>query len=172
MRGIHRSRVDSPHKGQSRGALVFALICASTTGWTNNRDIGDLRRHRRAHYDVTVVVCQCILLVDEINQNLMLNRYLISEWNWKYWPMSFSGVSVSRLYAIRRARIVKKDRFPSQKPVTQSFGISLISAWTNGSRRRWLETPLRSSWPHCNEIILTGDNPLGWRTFSHVPQVT
>ena len=28
VRGIHRSRVNSPHKGQWRGALIFSLICA------------------------------------------------------------------------------------------------------------------------------------------------
>ena len=27
VRGIHRSRVNSPHKGQWRGALMFSLIC-------------------------------------------------------------------------------------------------------------------------------------------------
>ena len=58
VRGIHRSPVDSPLKGQWRGALVFSLICAWTNGWVNNRDAGDLRRHR-AHYDVTVMVCRC-----------------------------------------------------------------------------------------------------------------
>ena len=28
VRGIHRSPVNSPHKGQWHGALMFALICA------------------------------------------------------------------------------------------------------------------------------------------------
>ena len=31
--GIHRSPVNSPHKGQWRGALMFSLICAWTNGW-------------------------------------------------------------------------------------------------------------------------------------------
>ena len=54
VRGIHRSPVNSPHKGQWRGALMFSLICAWINGWVNNREAGDLRRHR-AHYDVTVM---------------------------------------------------------------------------------------------------------------------
>ena len=54
VRGIHWWPVDSPHKGQWRGALMFSLIYASTNSWANNRDAGDLRRHR-AHYDVTVM---------------------------------------------------------------------------------------------------------------------
>ena len=52
--GIHRSPVDSSHKGQWREALMFPLICAWTNTWANNRDAGDLRLHR-AHYDVTVI---------------------------------------------------------------------------------------------------------------------
>ena len=52
---IHRSPVNSLQKGQWRGALVFCLICAWTNGWVNNRDAGDLRRHR-AHYDIMTAV--------------------------------------------------------------------------------------------------------------------
>ena len=54
VQGIHWSPVNSPHIGQSRGALMFSLICAWTNGWINNRGAGDLRRHR-THYDVTVM---------------------------------------------------------------------------------------------------------------------
>ena len=54
MRGIHRSPVNSPHKGQWRGALMFALVYVWINGWVNNREAGDLRRHR-AHYDVIVM---------------------------------------------------------------------------------------------------------------------
>ena len=60
VRGIHRSPVNSPHKGQWRGALMFSLICAWTNGCTNIRDAGDLRRHG-AHYDVTVMRCHWVL---------------------------------------------------------------------------------------------------------------
>ena len=52
--GIHRSLVNSTHKGQLRGALMFSLICAWINGWENNGEAGDLRR-RRAHYDGTVM---------------------------------------------------------------------------------------------------------------------
>ena len=46
--------VNSPHNGQWRGALMFTLICARINGWVNNREAGDLRRHR-CHYDVIVM---------------------------------------------------------------------------------------------------------------------
>ena len=47
--------VNYPHKGQWRGALIFSFIFAWTNGCANNRDAGDLRRHR-AHYDVVVML--------------------------------------------------------------------------------------------------------------------
>ena len=61
VRGIHRSPGNSTHKGQCRGALMFALICVWINDWVNNREAGDLRRNR-AHYDV-------ILMHEENNQN-------------------------------------------------------------------------------------------------------
>ena len=54
VRGIHRSPVNCPHKGQWRGALIFSLICARINHWVYNGEAGDLRCHR-AHYDVTVM---------------------------------------------------------------------------------------------------------------------
>ena len=54
VRGTHWSPVNSLHKGQWRGALMFSLTYTWTNGWVNNRDAGDLRRHR-AHYGVTVM---------------------------------------------------------------------------------------------------------------------
>ena len=55
VRGIHRSPVNFPHKGQWSGALKFSLICAWINTWVNNCEAGDLRRHR-ARYDV-IVMC-------------------------------------------------------------------------------------------------------------------
>ena len=54
VRGIHRSPVNSPHKGQWCGALMFSLICAWINAWADNREAGDLRRNR-THYDVIVM---------------------------------------------------------------------------------------------------------------------
>ena len=54
VRGIHRSPVNSPHKGQWRGAVMFSLICTWINSWVNNPEAGELRRHR-AHCDVSVM---------------------------------------------------------------------------------------------------------------------
>ena len=48
-RGTHRSPVDSPHKRQWRRALMFSLTCVLTNAWANNREAGDLTRHRPLH---------------------------------------------------------------------------------------------------------------------------
>ena len=61
VREIHRSPVNSPHKGQWRGALMFSLICVWINGWVNNRKAGDLRCYC-AHYDVIVMDCGDLLL--------------------------------------------------------------------------------------------------------------
>ena len=59
VRGIHRSLVNSPHKGQWRRALMFSLICVWINGWVNNHEAGDLRR-RRTQYDVIVMFPRCM----------------------------------------------------------------------------------------------------------------
>ena len=69
VRGIHRSPVNSPHKGQWRGALMFSLICTRINGWVNNGEAGDLRRHR-AHYDVTVLQLHCSGTSEVILKNI------------------------------------------------------------------------------------------------------
>ena len=85
MRGIHRWPVDSPHKGQWRGALTFSLICAWTNGWANNRGAGYSRRHR-AHHDVTVmpllldqdqIICMTIISVVTTQRFWALRDHLI-----------------------------------------------------------------------------------------------
>ena len=72
VRGIHRSPVNSTHKGQWRGALMLSLICVWTNGWVNNRDAGYLRRYR-AHYDVTVMSC---CTPENTQSQLLANAFL------------------------------------------------------------------------------------------------
>ena len=52
---IHRSTLNSPHKRQSRGALIFSLLCAWIDNWVNNREIGDFGPDR-ALYAVIVMI--------------------------------------------------------------------------------------------------------------------
>ena len=52
--GNSLSPVNSPHKGQWCGALMFSLIFVWINYWVNNHKAGDLRRYW-AHYDATVM---------------------------------------------------------------------------------------------------------------------
>ena len=80
--------VNSPHKGQWRGALMFSLICARINDWVNNREAGDLRRHR-GHCDVSVMKI-CIGVSVNINVYnhvyicIFISRYNIPIFRWKY----------------------------------------------------------------------------------------
>ena len=73
--GIHRSSVNSPHKGQWRGALMFSLICVWIIGSVNNRDAGDFRRHC-AHYGVNVMQ---ITVMNRTQYTLDKNRTVLAE---------------------------------------------------------------------------------------------
>ena len=66
--GNSRWPVNSPHKSQWRGALVFSMISAWTNSWASNGYAGDLRRHR-AHYNV-------IAIWMKINQWISLKLFL------------------------------------------------------------------------------------------------
>ena len=78
VRGIHRSPVNSPHKGQWCGALIFPLICTWINGWVNNGEAGDLRRHC-THYDVIVKVTTIITTWCTHSENwapIMMNHFI------------------------------------------------------------------------------------------------
>ena len=55
VRGIPLSQVNSPHKDQWRGALMFSLIRSWINTRVNNREADYLGRHL-AHYDVIVMI--------------------------------------------------------------------------------------------------------------------
>ena len=50
VRGLHRSPVKYPHKGQWRGGSMLFWSAHWVNGWINNREVGDLRRHC-VHYE-------------------------------------------------------------------------------------------------------------------------
>ena len=88
VRGIHRSPVNSPHKGQWRGALMFSLICAWINAWVNNREAGDLRCYR-AHHDVTVMTE--VLLISQITFEILQIDLKVCIWD--AWPSYWNTFS-------------------------------------------------------------------------------
>ena len=78
VRGIHRSPVNSPHKGQWCEALMFPLICAWINDWVNTREADGLRRHR-ALYDVTVMAT-----ADKSRQSASLPKITRGPGRWNF----------------------------------------------------------------------------------------
>ena len=109
VRGIHRSPVESPNKGQWRGALIFSLVCVWTNSWANNRGACDFRRHR-AHYDVTVMLrrIQCIL-VTPIYIQLANHTHDKNSW--------LDVISHTSRMPLQ-VRTVQQSRFPSWRNVS------------------------------------------------------
>ena len=79
--GIHRSPVNSPHKGQWHGALMFSLICVWINGWVSNPEAGDWRRHR-GHYD-----CNVMIMTLELRQNGHRFADNIFKLNFLWWKL-------------------------------------------------------------------------------------
>ena len=68
------------------GSVMFSLICASINGWVNNREAGNLRRHR-AHYDVIVM------------GTLLINLLLPSDTIWHHgcWSVLHQAITWSNV---------------------------------------------------------------------------
>ena len=106
----HRSPVDSPHKRQWRGALMFFFSCAWTNTWVNNRDAGDTRRHC-AHYSVTVMACHQVELRERMR--------LIVNWAiWSKYQSNFNQikVNITKMFsnAVDKMSIILSRPQPSQ----------------------------------------------------------
>ena len=95
-REIHRSPVNSPHKGQWRGALMISLICVWINGWVNNREAGDLRRYR-AHFDVTVMgslsddTSTFVLIMAWCRQAQAITWTNVGHGPWRYTAINFES---------------------------------------------------------------------------------
>ena len=91
VRGIHWSPVNSPHKGQRRGAMIFSLIFAWINGWVNNGEVDDFRRHH-GHYDVIAMV-QCEIA--HVNKGTIID--LMSVTYISRWYNRYNIISPTRL---------------------------------------------------------------------------
>ena len=109
VRGIHRSPVISPHKGQWCGALIFTLICARINGWVNNREAGDLRRYR-GHYDVIVMG----VLYHRVPETSTLPKYIQDP----YLVLSMPAASPAPDGARRRAATLRSKRMFSSMSIS------------------------------------------------------
>ena len=164
--GIHRSPVNSPHKGQWRGTLIFTLICARINGWVNNCEAGNLRRNR-AHYDVIVM----------FQMHIDLGQHLLRQWlaAWRHQAMHCLNqcwlLITETLRHSTHDDVIKWIHFPCYWPFVRGIHPSPVNSPHKGQWRGvlmfslicalnkrlskqswgwWFETPLRSLWHHCN----------------------
>ena len=155
VRGIHRPSVNSPHKGQWRGALMFPLICARINGRVNSHEADELRRHR-AHYDITVMITKKPKdgFLSNVKQHFISTMMKISDSNCHWWkvhasvnrnpmfPKSPSGVPLSwwrhqmETFSALLALCAVNSPVPVSSPHKGQWRgalmFSLISVWING----------------------------------------
>ena len=144
VRGIHRSPVNSPHKGQWRGALMFSLVCVWINGWVNNREGSDLRRHR-THYDVTVM---CWLMTH--TQLAVPTTLSIS-----YQHPNNQGFQSVHLWHGDRALISRSCwRQIITKTLSGEFSGHRCSPLTNGRWSGALTFPLFLIWTICDAVVM------------------
>ena len=104
------SPVNSPPKGQWRGALIFSLISVWINGWVNNHEAGDLRLYR-AHYDVIVSARRNI----STSARELARRYHTRLQWLQYFQITFTPWSVQRTTDFDRCDMIMIGRNNSPK---------------------------------------------------------
>ena len=156
VRGIPRSPVNSPHKDHQRGALIFSLICAWINGWTNNREAGDLRRHR-AHYDVTVMW--------RFNgaDRSSIHLGVLSSWSNPFSEQFMviieteNGIPLSQIYILFRKGCRFQGRLSHTDDSVGLASVTRISYWSKPFSQQLMMTPsngtiFRVTGPLCGEF--------------------
>ena len=89
-------------------------------------------------------------------------RHWIQQSWWRHQKETFSA-----LLALCAGNSLVIGEFPSQRPATRSFGVSFdlrLNKWlSRQSKRRWFETPRRSLWRHCNDIVTNVEHGLHFK---------
>ena len=135
--------VNSPYKGQWRGALMFSLICVWINGWVNNREAGDLRRHR-GHYNAIVMItgpgCSWASLAVSV-----MNSCGVMAWERFHHMMTSSNGNIFRVTGPLCGEFTGPGEFPIQRPVTRSFDVffdlRLNKRFSKQPWGWWFETP-------------------------------
>ena len=126
VRGFHRSPVISLHTGQWRAALMFSLIGAWINGWVNNREAGDLGRHR-AHHDVTVMyyILACSgtsrFILRSMAAPWLYDRYCITFCTPSYYISLFYWIWLSELSMTKQCVLVTFWSLPFYSKATDSI---------------------------------------------------
>ena len=96
VRGIHRSPVNSPHKGQWRGALMFSLICTWINGWVNNGEAGDFETPSRPLWRHCNGNVEC----HYSKRFIHLTHYIDVTLKWSFVPIFISPLAACDLFKL------------------------------------------------------------------------
>ena len=175
MRGIYvGSSVDSSHKGQWRGALPFSLICALRNGWANNRDPGDLRRHR-AQYDINIIVWYIFSYLPtekerqkqteqwEANSFLVFNTHQVY-WNVLHWAYlcSLTEKCIAPTDEVRCNFVSGSfKRYAYCHRYDQAMLNLLVSNWNQYQERKYTTKRYPLQWRHNDHDSVSNHQPHG-----------
>ena len=83
-----------PSRRLETRSFDFSWMCAWTSGWANNRDAGDLRRHG-AHCDVTVMKKKWTLIWMALRKTVLTP--LLTYWSYQSWarPLTYTCLDMS-----------------------------------------------------------------------------
>ena len=128
VRGTHRLPVNSPHKGQWRGALIFSLFYA----WIN------------------AVMVSVKWIISASSYALLSYMYItIYTYCW--------DKTILRSFCLNKCSYFPK--FPTQRPVTRSFDVSLICALNKRLSKQSWAGDLRLNRAHYDVIVMRRPMP-------------
>ena len=160
VRGIHRSTVNSPNKGQWRGPLMFSLFCSWINGWVNKREAGV--------WDAIALIMTSLYCrhrtsgaLGNSDDKFCIKHMLGELWinnirssNVIYSMMTSSNENIFRVTGHLCGESTGPRWIPVQRPVTRSFEVffdlhpnkRLSKQWWGW----WFETPSSPLWRHRN----------------------
>ena len=149
--------VNSPHKGQWRGALMFSFIYAWINDWVNNREAGDLRR-QDGHYDVIVMV-NCAFVSIYIQDVVVRTKYInFRRWFWTLRPLYMYLSANNWIFHTRREICTP----PTHSRVSRWFGPIFLNpekCVVNSSHQLvWINSsPTIAAYNHASVTIASGN---------------
>ena len=120
VRGIHRSPVDSLHKGQWRGSLMFSLICAwSNIDQTPSRSLWRQLQERHQNDNINEpcslpqTAVTCIWSESDVTIVSLLGRAFLCTWGLEGFIVLLSTATVALKVMLKSCRMDSGLREPS-----------------------------------------------------------
>ena len=131
--------MNSLHKGQWCGALMFSLICAWINDWVNSRDAGDFRRHC-AHYDVNVMPPEWTKTSGTVS-NGMTSPCTLTNWTS---ASLWHRIMASRIILMLPPKLITSLAVTAEKSQNYKVTALILTDQTSFHNRHWRQQNL--SW--------------------------